>query len=255
MPSSDGAAAQERSCTRLTSEARRREMACWRGGGRWADDDAWRAVGASSVEAIRRVFRAQGAGGRGRQTHVAAIEWGVGGGPNAFAFRDIVARFYGVDADEENLVEAQRIVNTGGVDVFRPVLLREAPAAVPAMLGEQVDIFMVSDLGLPSPSMDRIGEVLNAVATCTKPGAVGFLRIGYENGAGSADVSGVDELGADFTFSALPSIPEIWGICEEVGLTVVHLTDLKPPGLCATFGLAARGGQPRPSSSAPTTSG
>jgi len=222
----------------LTDEARRQELSHWRGIGKWADDTKWLGVGARSFKIIGRILRDQKVHRNFWSEKKTILEWGPGGGSNAFAFRDVAENYYGVDIAEKNLAEAARVVNEGGAGPFRPILLADAPQSVPARLGAPVDLFLSTAVFQHFPSKEYGVEVLKAIADASRPGAFGFIQIRYDDGSKRfrANAS-VGDYSSRYIVATTYTIEEFWNLCASSGLKVLYVTDLNPKVKYVTFSL------------------
>ena len=124
-------------------------MSHWRGRGRWADDSAWKNVGAKHVELYRQLCALSG-----RQTPVRSMmEWGPGGGANAVTFARQMTRIYGVDISPANLQECGRQLDAMGYSAFRPIEIdASAPEVSVTSIESPVDFVLCTAVFQHFPS-------------------------------------------------------------------------------------------------------
>ncbi|SFR15653.1 methyltransferase domain-containing protein [Poseidonocella sedimentorum] len=224
----------------MDDETRRQELSHWRGVGKYADDKKWLSIGNRSVKrlgALRRFAKQRGPLSDQRPV---MLEWGQGGGANAFAFKEVAEAYYGVDIAEKNLGEATRVLTEAGKpDLFRPVLLTGEPSEIVGQI-EPVDIILSTAVFQHFPTKGYGYEVLKAMRAVCKDGALGLIQIRYDNGDSDfrANVS-VEQYKDRFIKATSYQLDEFWSLCEDAGFTPQYLTEIAPKSHYATFALIA----------------
>ncbi|MFD1703708.1 class I SAM-dependent methyltransferase [Methylopila henanensis] len=222
---------------RYDDEARRAELSHWRGAGKWADDEKWRNVG---VRSRRRLERLAALTGRTLWDRPRAmLEWGPGGGANLFAFRDVAARYYGVDISQRNLDEAQRMIALEGYSGFRPVLVEGEPAEVEAAVTEPIDILLSTAVFQHFPSRAYGLRVLRTMRKLAAPDAIGLIQIRFADDAHAAGEPDLADYARRFVTATAYGIDEFRAACGEAGFAVLKIDHINPNSRYATFYLTA----------------
>lgn len=221
-------------------ETYRQDQSHYRGVGRWADDDAWRDIGRSSLQKVKFLWRLlnRPAASLSRLT---ALEWGPGGGANAFGLRDICSQYYGVDISEKNLAEAGRVMAAEGLpDYFRPVLLDGAPSTVASSVNP-INIFLSTAVFQHFPSREYGVEVLNTLRSVCAPNAAGFIQIRFDNG--NQKYRGISSLKEyekrHITANSYP-LDVFWDALDAAGFRPLAINGVRTKNNYATFYVAVR---------------
>jgi cyclopropane fatty-acyl-phospholipid synthase-like methyltransferase len=227
-------------------EKRRQELSHWRGVGKWADDRKWIGVGKNTVRRIYNLQRWLKTERLEKGGNASVLEWGPGGGSNAFAFRDYCEAYYGVDISEKNLTETQRMLKeAGSTDFFKPILLNEAPETVFASVRKPIDLFLSTAVFQHFPSKDYGLEVLSALRSISKPGTLGLIQIRYDNGEDKfSPITSLDQYKSKFITATSYQIDEFWNACNDAGFEVQYLAELNPKSHYATYYLSVPKFQP-----------
>lgn len=158
----------------------RQDQSHYRGVGRWKDDAAWQRIGNTTLQRVRRVWRLLD-----RPPHDLAnlnvLEWGPGGGANAFGLRSIASHYYGIDISRKNLSEATRMLQEEGCNnYFVPILLTESMDDAISKLAE-IDLFVSTAVFQHFPTKAYGSQVLDAIRKVCKVGAIGLIQIRFDN--------------------------------------------------------------------------
>lgn len=221
-------------------EAWRRDQSHWRGVGRWQDDDRWQAIGKATLARLRAVWKAL-------DRHpfpepLVALEWGPGGGTNLFAMRYICSKYFGVDISQPNLAECQRMINAEGFpDLFKQIYLESEPAEIVSKITEPVDLFVSTAVFQHFPSKDYGREVLRAVKSICKSGAIGLVQIRYDNGNEKfKPISDISEYKERHITANSYQIDEFWNLLRDCGFLPLLVRDVNSQVNYATFAFTAR---------------
>lgn len=217
------------------NEDYRRDMSHWRGHGRWPDE-SWTAIGASTVDALRR-----SAAMLGRDVPTGPLlEWGPGGGANLVACSAGARRLYGADISEKNLDECARVLaELDPSPQFRPVLVGDDPGTVVEAIDAPVDVFVSTAVFQHFPSREYGGEVLRTVADLLAPGALGCVQIRYDDGTPKYRQKQDSYFSRHITFTAYP-LDDFWDLIKSVGLQPFNISALNTDVNYATFSFVAR---------------
>lgn len=192
----------------------------WRGNGPFQDDGLWLGLGRQHRELIDKALSWVGQSLR-EQT---AIEWGCGGGMNAFALAPEVQHYYGVDISPESLQECRRQIDSAGLKNLSEVLVEAAePESVRGKITEPCSVFLctyVFEL-LPTPEYGlRILALANELLT---RGGIALIQIRYHNGIAEQQSRrhNYQENSAQMTTYR---IDEFWLACSAAGFEPLFVT-------------------------------
>lgn len=218
-------------------EAYRRDVCHWRGHGRWADDARWLNIGKQTLQCIERLGALAGRPGLHARSGLNVLEWGPGGGANAFALRYLAARYYGVDISAKNLAEAERVVREdGAADCFIPIALDDAPASVAARIEHPVSLFLSTAVFQHFPSHAYGFEVLATLRRVCADDALGFIQIRFDNGNEKyRSIQGLDEYERKHITANAYTIDAFWDAIAKAGFTPLAVTDIATSHNYATF--------------------
>ncbi|WP_105385830.1 class I SAM-dependent methyltransferase [Neorhizobium alkalisoli] len=221
-------------------EAYRQDQSHYRGVGRWADDVLWQGIGQSSLEKVRFLFRLAGRSPTTLQDLV-ALEWGPGGGANAFGLQSISQKYYGVDISEKNLAECKRLMTAEGrPDYITPVLLDGPPSSVKDSISDSIDLFLSTAVFQHFPSKEYGLEVLNAIRSVCKTGALGFIQIRFDNG--NEKYRGIKDL-ADYELQHITAtsyrLDQFWDAIGNASFRPLSINALRTTNNYATYFMTA----------------
>lgn len=207
----------------LWSEGRQsaavRDMSHWEGEGRWADREAWRAIGAVHFQMARELCAHVGLGWPIRRM----IEWGPGGGSNAIAFSKVLESFTAVDISKPNLDECRRQLEAIPFGGFTPVHLTSPdPWVVAADLGTEMDLFLSTAVYQHFPGKAYGLEVTRIAYHCLRSPGVALIQIRYDDGKSKYQPKVSDYREQFVTFTSY-GISEFWDLATEVGFTPLYV--------------------------------
>lgn len=206
------------------SGARTHDFSHWRGHGRWANDDAWLAIGRTHRRMFDDLRRLAGGADRPAPMPRRMLEWGPGGGANALAFIDDVDSYIGVDISSENLAECQQQVQHAGHEHFRGMEIDVAhPAAVLDRLDEPVDAALCTAVYQHFPSQAYGRTVTQVLCDMLRPGGLALIQIRYDDGTPKFATRDRDYLQNVITFTSYP-LSEFWTITSDTGFTPLAVT-------------------------------
>lgn len=221
-------------------ETHRRDQSHYRGVGRWANDEMWKDIGRSSVTKLRMLWRMLNRP-PATMKNLVALEWGPGGGANAFGLHDCVDRYFGVDISSKNLAECARVTESEGwAGYFHPVLLEGPPREAVGRI-EPVDVFLSTAVFQHFPSRSYGVEALEAIRSVCKPGAAGFIQIRFDNGNERySGISSIEEYKAKHIRATSYRIDEFWDHCQAAGFSPISVGSIRTANNYATFYLSVR---------------
>ncbi|MDW9551607.1 MULTISPECIES: methyltransferase domain-containing protein [Sinorhizobium] len=221
-------------------EKYRQDVCHYRGIGRWADDTLWRGIGQSSLEKIQFLWRLLDRS-KDSLRDLVVLEWGPGGGANAYGLQGISRRYYGVDISEKNLAECQRLMREEGrPDYVVPVLLDGSPLEIIDRVADPVNIFLSTAVFQHFPSKEYGFEVLKALrAVCTK-GAAGFIQIRFDNGNTKyRGIDNIDEYATRHITATSYQLDQFWVGIQGAGFRPLSINALGLTNNYATFFMTA----------------
>lgn len=221
-------------------ETYRQDQSHYRGVGRWADDEAWQDIGRSSMQKIKFLWRLLNRPSASLTNQV-ALEWGPGGGANAFGLREVCSRYYGVDISEKNLAEAGRMMTAEGrPNYFKPVLLSGDPQTIISDV-EPINIFLSTAVFQHFPSREYGIEVLKALRSMCSPNAGGFIQIRFDNGNPKyRGIASIEEYERGHITANSYAIDVFWDALDAAGFQPLAINGLRTKNNYATFYMAAK---------------
>jgi SAM-dependent methyltransferase len=195
------------------------DMSHWRGQGRWADDGEWKNVGAKHVELYRQLCVLSG-----RETPVRSmLEWGPGGGANAVAFAQQVARFYGVDISPANLRECARQLEAIAYKTFRPI---EIDASTPEQCLESIDApvdFVLCTAVFQHFPGNTYGErVMRVFHRALADDGIALVQTRYDDGSEALRCKSSDYAKNVVAFTSY-RVEEFWRVAVEAGFEPISV--------------------------------
>jgi SAM-dependent methyltransferase len=189
------------------------DMSHWRGQGRWADDAAWKSVGAKHHDLYRQLSALSG-----RQTPVQSmLEWGPGGGANAVVFAPGMSRFYGVDISPANLQECGRQLDGIGYKAFRPI---EIDAGTPEQcldaIDAPVDFVLCTAVFQHLPGKAYSQNVMRVFHQALADDGIALVQTRYDDGSETLRCKSSDYAKNVVTFTSY-RVEEFWGVAAESG--------------------------------------
>jgi len=189
------------------------DMSHWRGRGRWADDSAWKNVGAKHLELYRRLCVLSS-----RETPVRSmLEWGPGGGANAVAFAAEVARFYGVDISPANLRECRQQLDAINYEDFRPIEIdANAPEQCLNSIDDPVDFVLCTAVFQHFPGKSYGERVMRVFHRALADDGIALVQTRYDDGSEALRSKNTDYAKNVVAFTSY-RVEEFWQIAEQAG--------------------------------------
>ena len=162
-----------------------RELAHWRGEGRWSDED-WLEVGDFNIALILKYLKGYAAPEyRQDLSSKVALEWGPGGGANVRILCENFAKVYGVDISASSLKECETQIKNLGFTNFYPVhIVPERPESVfDEIERDSVDFVLSTAVFQLFPSKDYSLRVLNVMAGLLGKNSFGLIQVRYFDGS------------------------------------------------------------------------
>jgi hypothetical protein len=204
----------------LDDETRRAELSHWRGVGKFMDDRVWTSIGKRTKKNLEFFLRVKK---RKWDSVKVILEWGSGGGANAFHLCQFPSYYFGVDVSSKNLNEASRVCTQAGFDNFRQILIdREPEDILESLESTKIDAFISTAVFQHFPSKDYGVRVLKTLNAACAANAIGLIQIRYDDG--SERYSGnksLDQYKSNYIIATTYKIDEFYEICESSGFNVV----------------------------------
>ena len=211
------------------------EMSHWRGAGRYADDDVWLAIGKAALDRFELFARMKN---RPLPESPVMLEWGPGGGSNAFAFRDTASAYYGVDISQSNLDECTRQMAEGPCE-FRSVLLDGEPETIEGL--DPVDLFLSTSVFMHFPDKEYGARVLKVMRANCKHGAMGLIQIRFDNhNPKFSAITRLEDYADKHITATSYRLDEFTDLCLDAGFEVSAVIGLRTANNSAVFCLVAR---------------
>lgn len=208
-------------------EEYRQDNSHYRGVGRWADDEKWMAIGKRSLRIINSMLHFYGHEADYWTQDRFMLEWGPGGGANAFAFRNLVKKYYGVDISRDNLAEATRVTRAEGAQSFEPVLLSEKITEVQALVDKPLDIFLSTAVFQHFPSKDYGIEVLKCVHSLLSSNGICLVQIRFDNGNPRfRPNTRLEDYETRHISATSYGLDEFYSIVNQIGFDDIYIRDL-----------------------------
>jgi len=151
----------------------------WRNKGIFEDEQRWLSLGKEHLDLIRNQNSSLNLQFPVKQI----VEWGCGGGANAFHFAPLTETFIGIDINPDSLTECHKQILESGKDNFFPILINASdPETIVQHQIKVVDLFLctyVFEL-FPSPAYGL--TILKLANNMLKPGGIAFVHIRYNDG-------------------------------------------------------------------------
>jgi hypothetical protein len=214
-------------------EERRKELSHWRGAGKFKDDDMWLGIGKRSKKSLDNLIKNEN---RFWDRDCVILEWGSGGGANAFELCNFSSVYYGVDVSSKNLQEAERVCSIDSLGKFHPVLINNSPEEVLSSVEKSINLFLSTAVFQHFPSKSYGIEVLKILFKMCAPDALGMLQIRYDDGSEKfAGNNSIDEYNKNFIIATTYTIEEFWRACNDVGFQVIYINNLNDNVKYVTF--------------------
>ena len=201
------------------SSQRFKQDSHWRGGGIFADDSRWLALGREHLRLYEEFARVV----RPHQPLQRIVEWGCGGGMNAIHFGPLTQAYCGIDIAPASLEECRRQMTLAGLNNFTPVLIDASdPEAALAQVPGPSDLFISTYVFevLPTPAYGI--RVLRIAHELLAPGGMAIVQIKYRDNWRTA--SRTWNYAKHLAWHATYRIEEFWVAAEQCGFTPKMLT-------------------------------
>lgn len=213
----------------------RRDLAHWRGHGRW-DEVAWSGLVETTARRVRDLCRSGGL--QPEPATTVALDWGCGGGSGLVALAPICARLYGVDVSPANLRESERQLEL--LDEPMPTMTTLLAGADPSIVGpsiEQPIDLLVSVLTFHLlPDKDLGADILRTAFAIMSPGALGYVTIRYDDGTPKyAPRQGAERYLRDHIYASSWQISEFWELLEATGFSPMKVANVNTAAHFCSF--------------------
>lgn len=155
------------------------------------------------------------------------MEWGSGGGANLAAVAPYATTLYAVDVSRKNLDETCRQIEGLGEVSCTPLPVDERPADVAAHVSEPLDLFFSSGVFHQLPSKDYASAVLRTAFAIMKPGALGYIRIRFDDGNPKFAPQGAHRYREHHVFAMSWDLTEFWAELKSAGFKLVKIANLE----------------------------
>jgi SAM-dependent methyltransferase len=192
----------------------------WRGEGPFEDEAVWLGLGRRHREMLERAagwaelpLPAEG-----------IVEWGCGGGMNAVAFAPLATPYYGVDVNEESLMECVRQVEAEAAGPCVPVLIdAESPEDAVARIDGLCDLFFSSYVFEVFPTAEYGLRVMRIAHELLRPGGVALVQVRYHSTVRPVS-RGSLAYERNWLSHTSYTIDGFWQSCEEIGFEPMYVT-------------------------------
>jgi len=163
-----------------SSNRSRKQYSHWRGSGIFTDDSRWLELGREHLQLYEQFARAVDM----KYMPKRIVEWGCGGGMNAFHFGRLTEEFYGVDISSSSLQECGRQMAAIGLHNFAPVLINAAdPEAALGQVRGLCDLFLSTYVFELVPTPEYGIRILRIAYELLAPGGIAIIQIKYSEGS------------------------------------------------------------------------
>lgn len=184
----------------------------WRGGGIFADESKWLAMGEEHL----RFFEACAEMVNFRRPMTRIVEWGCGGGMNAVRFAPLANEFCGIDISQPSLDECARQMKLAGLNNFAPVLLEASdPDAVLQRVAGQSDLFLCTYVFEILPSPEYGFRLLKLANQLLVPGGMAIVQVKYADDW--TTISRTWNYAKNISWNATYRIEEFWKKAQDCG--------------------------------------
>jgi SAM-dependent methyltransferase len=184
----------------------------WRGGGIFADESRWLAMGREHLHLYEEFARVAVPPRALRRI----TEWGCGGGMNAIHFGPLASEFCGIDIAAASLEECARQMGLAGLHNFAPILLDASdPEAAISRVPGPCDLFICTYVFEVLPSPDYGIRVLRIAHQLVAPGGMAIVQIKYNDDWRSS--SRMWDYAKNLSWNATYRIEEFWQAAERCG--------------------------------------
>jgi SAM-dependent methyltransferase len=201
-------------------DVRLQQHAHWRGAGIFADESRWFAWGEQHLRFYEQFARMLDA----PRSVKRIVDWGCGGGANAFHFAPLAQEYVGTDISQSNLDECARLLKGAGLRNFHPVLVRtDAPEEASTLMPGPCDVFLCIGVFEILPTPEYGYRVLEIARDLLTPGGLAMINIKYKK---DSWVTKPKRFGYRRNFPVITSyaIDEFWTEAERRGLQPKALT-------------------------------
>lgn len=184
----------------------------WRGGGIFADESRWLALGLEHVRIYEQFVQIAGL-----QVPLRRVtEWGCGGGMNAIHFGQFSAEFCGIDVAPASLQECAKQMELAGLHNFAPVLIDASdPEAAFSRVPGPCDLFLCTYVYECFPSPAYGIRVLRVAYNLMAAGGMAIVQIKYQQDWKSR--SRMWDYGKNLAWHTTYRIEEFWQVAEQCG--------------------------------------
>ena len=191
----------------------------WRGGGIFADESRWLALGRDHLRLFEEFARVAPL----KRPLQRIVEWGCGGGMNAIHFGRITHEYCGIDIAPASLEECGRQMTLAGLNNFTPVLIDASnPEAALARVPGPSDLFISTYVFELLPTPEYGIRVLTIARELLAPGGMAIVQIKYRDKWRTA--SRTWNYAKNIAWHATYKIEEFWMATEQCGFIPKMLT-------------------------------
>jgi 2-polyprenyl-3-methyl-5-hydroxy-6-metoxy-1,4-benzoquinol methylase len=191
----------------------------WRGGGIFADESRWVALGLQHLQLYQEFARIAPLGRPLKRI----VEWGCGGGMNAIHFGHLADEFCGIDIARASLEECKKQMSSVGLHNFTPILIEASePEAALGRVAEPCELFLCTYVFEVLPSPEYGIRILRIAHQLLAPGGMALVQIKYKDSWRTA--SRMWGYAKNLAWHTTYRIEEFWQAAEQSGFTAKMIT-------------------------------
>lgn len=186
----------------------------WRGGGIFADESKWWAMGEEHLRFFETCL--QTVNFKGPMTRI--VEWGCGGGMNAVRFAPLASEFCGIDISQPSLDECAHQMKLAGLSNFAPVLIEASnPDAALGRVTGPCDLFLCTYVFEVLPGPEYGFRLLTIANQLLAPGGMAIVQVKYADNWKTS--SRTWNYAKNISWNATYRIEDFWQKTQECGFT------------------------------------
>ena len=184
----------------------------WRGGGIFADEARWLALGLQHLQLYQEFARVAPLGRPLKRI----VEWGCGGGMNAIHFGHLADEFCGIDIARASLDECAKQMSSAGLRNFTPILIEAAePETAVNLVPGLCDLFLCTYVFEVLPGPEYGIRILGIAHQLLAPGGMAIVQIKYNDDWKTR--SRMWDYAKNLAWHATYRIDEFWQAAERRG--------------------------------------
>lgn len=211
---------------RHADEDYRRDLAHWRGHGRW-EEDAWLGSVRQAAHRVRDILHTVRRPANSGAIDV-GLDWGAGGGASAVGLAPYCKRLVAVDVSSTSLAETRRqLAQIENPPRLSSMLVGSDPTVVAEQINEPIDLFFSAWTFHLFPTLEYGEDVLRTAYSIMRPGALGYVKFRFDDGTERyRPRPGIDQYREAHVFASSWSLSAMWRLLDSIGFDVLKIGDL-----------------------------